>query len=111
MFTGDLQMPQQIQAITYERAFTMRHNALIDAHDAMRGVRNLLLNNNVARALRVAEDVVGERSDAENADEESLDDDESVEDMQTELLEAVQLPAPAAPQAPFSGRCFRLDDA
>ena len=115
MFTSDLQMPQQVQAITYERAYTMRHNALIDAHDAMTTVRNLLLNNNVARALRVAEDVVGERSDAENAESESLDDDESVdmhvEDMQTELLDAVQIPAPVAPGqvSPFSGRCFRLD--
>ena len=47
------------------------------------------------------------------ASEESLDDDESVEDMQTELLEAVQIPAPAAPGqvSPFSGRCFPLDDA
>ena len=116
MFTSDLQMPQQVQAITYEVAYTMRHNALVDSHDAMRNVRNLLLNNRVARALSVAEDVVGERSDAENAESESLDDDESVdmhvEDMQTELLDAVQIPAPAAPgQAPFSGRCFRLDDA
>ena len=116
MFTSDLQMPQQVQAITYERAFTMHHNALIDAHDAMRNVRNLLLNNNVARALRVAEDVVGERSDAENAESESLDDDESVdmhvEDMQTELLDAVQAPAPAPAEVrPFSGRCFRLNDA
>ena len=117
MFTSDLQLPQQVQAITYEVAYTMRHNALVDSHDAMTTVRNLLLNNRVARALRVAEDVVGERS-AENAESESLDDDESVdmhvEDMQTELLDAVQIPAPApaAPgQAPFSGRCFRLDDA
>ena len=115
MFTSDLQLPQQVQAITYEVAYTMRHNALIDARDAMRSVRNLLLNNNVARALSVAEDVVGERSDAENAESESLDDDESVdmhvEDMQTELLDAVQIPAPAAPSqvSPFSGRCFRLD--
>ena len=89
----------------------MRHNALVDAHDAMTTVRNLLLNNRVSRALSVAEDVVGEQTDAENAEEESLEDDESVQDLQTELLEAVQLPAPAAPQAPFSGRCFRLDDA
>ena len=115
MFTSDLQLPQQVQAITYEVAYTMRHNALVDSHDAMRNVRNLLLNNRVSRALSVAEDVVGEQTDAENAEEESLDDDESVQEMQTELLEAVQLPAPApaAPDqvSPFSGRCFRLDDA
>ena len=109
MFTSDLQLPQQVQAITYEVAYTMRHNALVESHEAM--PRNLLLNNRVSRALSVAEDVVGEQTDAENAEEESLDNDESVQDMQTELLEAVQLPAPAAPQAPFSGRCFRLDDA
>ena len=114
MFTSDLQLPQQVRAITYEVAYTMRHNALVDSHDAMRNVRNLLLNNRVARALRVAEDVVGERSDAENAESESLDDDESVdmhvEDMQTELLDAVQAPAPEPAEVrPFSGRCFQLD--
>ena len=115
MFTDNLQLPQQFRPTTYEVAYTLRHNALVESHDAMRTVRNLLLRNRVSRALQVAEEELGEPPDAENAESESPDDDESVHEMQTELLEAVQLPAPApaAPGqvSPFSGRCFRLDDA
>ena len=113
MFTDNLQLPQQFRPTTYEVVYTLRHNALVESHDAMRTVRNLLLRNRVSRALQVAEEELGEPPDAENAESESLDDDESVHEMQTELLEAVQLPAPAAPGqvSPFGGRCFRLDDA
>ena len=111
MFTDDLQLPQRFRPTTYERAYTLRHNALVESHDAMRAVRSLLLRGRVSRALQVAEEELGEPPDAEDAESESLDDDESVHQMQTELLEAVQLPAPAAPEgSPFSGRCFRLDD-
>ena len=114
MFTSNLQMPQDVQAITYESAYTMRHNDLIDAHHALRSARDLLQRNDVEGALVVALDEVGSSSEAEGAEEESLDDDEPVEDMQTQLLDAVALPAPAAPAPaaevrPFSGRCFRLD--
>ena len=93
--------------------YTQRHNALVESHDAMRAVRSLLLRGRVSRALQVAEEELGEPPDAEDAESESLDDDAPVHQMPTELLEAVQLPAPAAPGqvSPFGGRCFRLDDA
>ena len=122
MFTSSQQVPNGGRAMTYESAYTMRHNDLIDAHHALRSVRDLLHRNDVERALVVAlnevgssseaEGAVGSLSEAEGAESESLDDD-PVEDMQTELLDAVQIPAPAAPGqvSPFSGRCFRLDDA
>ena len=117
MFTSDLQLPQQVQAITYERAYTMRHNALVESHEVMRTVRNMLLRNRVSRALQVAEEELGEPPDADDAESESLDNDEPVDDppvdlenVQTALLEAAQAPA-AAPVQAFSGRCFRLDGA
>ena len=54
-----------------------------------------------------------EAEPGEHSEEEALDDDPEVpvyvQDMQQQLLEAVQLPAPAAELSPFSGRCFRLD--
>ena len=108
----NLQLPQRFQPTTYERAYTLRHNALVESHEATRTVRNMLLRNRVSRALQVAEEELGEPPDTENGESESSDDDPPVHEMQTELLEAVQLPAPAAPEgSPFSGRCFRLDDA
>ena len=112
MFTRSQQVPDGTRAMTYASAFTMRHNDLVDAHHALRSVRDLLHRNDVQSALVVALNEVGSSSEAEGAEEESLDDDEPVQDMQTQLLDAVALPAPAAPAAevrPFSGRCFRLD--
>ncbi len=111
MFTSSQQVPENGRPMTWESAFRMRHNDLIDAHHALRGVRDLLNQNDVASALDVALDVVGSADSAsesaETAEEESLDDD-PVEDMQTQLFDAVQFPAPAQ-ISPFSGRCFRLD--
>ena len=60
MFTDNLQLPQQFRPTTYEVAYTLRHNALVESHDAMRTVRNLLLRNRVSRALQVAEEELGE---------------------------------------------------
>ena len=120
MFMEDLLLPQRFQPTTYEVGYTLRHNALVESHDAMRTVHSMLLRGRVSRALQVAEEELGGRPDAESAESESLDDDEVmedpvedlvVEDVQTALLEAAQqAPAPAPVQA-FSGRCFRLDDA
>ena len=89
-------------------------------------MRDLLTQNNAQGALEVAQAEVGsadlspEPSESEqvaepgeHSEEEALDDDPEVpvyvQDMQQQLLEAVQLPAPAAALSPFSGRCFRLD--
>ena len=120
MFTSSQQVPENGRPMTWEALYLVRHDNLIEAHHALRGVRDLLQENDVGGALAVAEEVVGESTEAEGGEEESLDDDSDV-DMQTRLLDAVAFPAPApaAPAAPapaaevrpFSGRCFRLDDA
>ena len=129
MFTSSQQVPDNGRPMTYESAFRMRHDDLIDAHHALRGVRDLLTQNDAQGALEVALAEVGhassepsesdepsesaEQSAPEESEEEALDDDPQVpvdvQDMQEQLLEAVQLPAPAAELLPFSGRCFRLD--
>ena len=118
MFCENLQLPQRFPPTTYERLYTLRHNALVESHESMRTVRHMLLRGRVSRALQVAEEELGEPPDAENGESESLDDDEPVDDppvdlenVQTALLEAAQAPAPAAPVQAFSGRCFQLDDA
>ncbi len=119
------QIAENGRPMTWESLFRMRHNDLIDAHHALRGVRDLLTQNNAQSALEVALDVVGHADsstepsepdqEAEQSEEEALDNDPEVpvyvQDMREQLLEAVQLPAPAAELLPFSGRCFRLDDA
>ena len=118
------QIAENGRPMTWESLFRMRHNDLIDAHHALRGVRDLLTQNDAQGALEVALAEVGhastEPSESEQhsepeqqSEEEALDDDPEVpvevQDMQQQLLEAVQLPAPAAEFSPFSGRCFRLD--
>ena len=117
MFMEDLLLPQRFQPTTYEVGYTLRHNALVESHDAMRTVHSMLLRGRVSRALQVAEEELGGPPDAEGAESESLDNDEPVdnppvdlENVQTALLEAAQAPA-AAPVQAFSGRCFRLDGA
>ena len=115
------QVPETGRPMTWESLFRMRHNDLIDAHHALMGVRDLLTQNDAQAALEVALDVVGpadsstesEQEAGEQSEEETLDNDPEVpvyvQDMQQQLLEAVQLPAPAAELSPFRGRCFRLD--
>ena len=118
------QIAENGRPMTWESLFRMRHNDLIDAHQALRGVRDLLNDNDARGALEVALAEVGHASSSESeqeaapeaqseeeTEEETMDNDPEVQDMQQQLLDAVQLPAPAAEFLPFSGRCFRLDDA
>ena len=127
-FLEDQMLPQRGAPITYERMYTMRHNALVESHESMATVYRLLRRGRVSRAMQVANDVLGGVSD-EDSEEESLETDEPVlpaavndflpEDVQQALLAQLTEPAaasaaaPAAPAAPvhaFSGRSFRLDD-
>ena len=108
------------ETITFERMYTMRHNALIDSHESM---------STVLRHLQRAEarEVVGivAEDSAEDSEEESAEDDLEIDDPLPAGVSA-RLPAPvraavisvlteeptaalSAPQA-FSGRSFRLDD-
>ena len=118
-FLEDLMLPQRGAPITYERMYTMRHNALVESHESMATVHRLLQRGRVSRAMQVADEVLGGVSDAEDAEEESLETDEPVNDMSIENVQAAllaQITAPpaaapaAAPVHAFSGRSFRLDD-
>ncbi len=114
------QIAENGRPMTWESLFRMRHNDLIDAHHALRGVRDLLNDNDARGALEVALAEVGHASrseseqdaapeaQSEESEEETMDNDPETQDMQQQLLDAVQLP-PAAEFSPFSGRCFRLD--
>ena len=116
-WVNSLQVPETGRRMTWESLFRMRHNDLVDAHSALEQVRDLLNQDDAQAALEVALDVVGHAEEpaepSEQSEESPLDDDPEVpvyvQDMQQQLLEAVQLPAPAAELSPFSGRCFRLD--
>ena len=110
-FVGSLQVPEVGQTMTWEMAYTSRHNALLDAHSLLEEVRDLLQQNQPAAALqRLLEEVGSEQADAsEQAEEEELDDDPELFGQQ--LLESVQFSATAPQPLPFSGRCFRLDNA
>ena len=118
------QIAENGRPMTWESLFRMRHNDLIDAHHALRGVRDLLTQNDAQGALEVAlaevghassseseQDAAPEAQSEEESEEEAMDNDPEIQDMQQQLLDAVQLPAPAAEFVPFSGRCFRLDAA
>ncbi len=110
-WVGSLQVPGY-RHMTWEAAYRSRHNDLLDAHSAFEQVRGLLQQNRPTAALEVARDVVGHAAEpSEQSEESPLDDDPevSVQDMRQQLLEAAQLPAPAAELSPFRGRCFRLD--
>ena len=111
-WVNSLQVPETGRRMTWESLFRMRHNDLVDAHSALEQVRDLLNQDDAQAALEVALDVVGHAAEpSEQSEESPLDDDPevSVQDMRQQLLEAAQLPAPAAELSPFRGRCFRLD--
>ncbi len=104
-WVGSLQVPDVGQTMTWEMAYTSRHNALLEAHSLLEEVRDLLQQNQPAAALqRLLEEFGSEQADAsEQAEEEELDNDPE------QLLESVQFSAAAPQPLPFSGRCFRLD--
>ncbi len=120
MFLENVMLPQPFPPITYERGYTLRHNALLESHESMLTVHRLLRRGRVSRAMQVAEEELGGVGDSEESEEESLDNDEpvqdpvqdmSIEDVQAALLAQItQQPPAAAPVQPFSGRSFRLDD-
>ena len=119
MFLENVMLPQPFPPITYERGYTLRHNALIESHESMLTVHRLLRRGRVSRAMQVAEEELGGVGDSEESEEESPADDEPVEDpVQDMLVEDVQAallaqitqqPPAAAPVQAYSGRCFRLD--
>ena len=94
------------EALSFERMYTMRHNALLDAHALLGRVRRLLHQQRLSRAVAVLNDEMGE-DEPEASEEESSDDDPVVdaETMAQSLLARVSPPE----WQPFSGRGSRLD--
>ena len=120
MFLFDVRLPDHGEPITYERMYTMRHNALVESHESMATVLRLLRRGRVSRAMQVLDDELGSVA-SEESEEESLDDDEpveapvqapvqAIEDLQQSLLAQITQQAPAAAPQAFSGRSFRLED-
>ena len=100
MFLFDPRLPNQGEPMTYEQMYTMRHNALLDAHASLGRVRRLLQHQRLSRAMAVLDEELGS-DEPEASEEESSDDDPVVEVAPALAGGAV---------APFSGRSFRLAD-
>ena len=115
MFLENVMLPQPFPPITYERGYTLRHNALVESHESMRAVHRMLARGRVSRAMQMLEEELGGVSEDGESEDPETDEpvaDFNVQDVQTALLEAAT--AQQAPQqAPFvhafRGRCFRLD--
>ena len=56
--------------MTWETAFTQRHNELIDAHQAMRHAAHAIRDGNADDALNVLVHVIGSDTESSEADEE-----------------------------------------
>ncbi len=96
------------EALSFERMYTMRHNALLDAHALLGRVRRLLHQQRLSRAVAVLNDEMGE--DEPEASEEESSDDDPVVDAETAETMAQSLLARVSPEwQPFSGRGSRLD--
>ena len=96
------------EALSFERMYTMRHNALLDAHALLGRVRRLLHQQRLSRAVAVLNDEMGE--DEPEASEEESSDDDPVVDAETAETMAQSLLARVPPEwQPFSGRGSRLD--
>jgi len=102
MFIVDPRLPGS--AVTYEHMYTLRHNALLDAHELLGRVRRLLHHQRLlphqrlSRAVAVLDAEMSSDDEPEASEEESMDDDPVVESM-----------AVSPGWQPFSGRGSRLD--
>ncbi len=116
MFLFDARLPAFGAPVTYEHMYTLRHNALLDAHELLGRVRRLLHQQRLSRAVAVLDEEMGE-DEPEASEEESSDDDPVVdaidraataETTAQSLLADVARVSPPEWQ-PFSGRGSRLD--
>ena len=96
-FVGSVQVPQAGPIMTWQALYELRHDDLMLAHQAMRGVRRHLQAGRPRWALAMLSEEIGS-SDEEEAEEEA----EEEEPQQDELV------LPPAFQA-FSGVARRLD--
>ena len=107
MFLFDARLPAFGAPVTYEHMYTLRHNALLDAHELLGRVRRLLHHQRLSRAVAVLDEEMGSEDEPEASEEESSDDDPVV-DAETAETMAQSLLARVSWQ-PFSGRGSRLD--
>ena len=108
MFIVDARLPGS--AVTYEHMYTLRHNALLDAHQLLGRVRRLLRDERLlhderlSRAVALLDAEMSSDDEPEASEEEWMDDDPVVESMAESMLARV------SPRwQPFSGRGSRLD--
>ena len=108
MFLFDARLPNHGAPVTYEHMYTLRHNALLDAHELLGRVRRLLHQQRLVRAVTILDNEMGSEDEPEASEEESSDDDPVVdaETMAQSLLARVSPPE----WQPFSGRGSRLAD-
>ena len=98
------------EALSFERMYTMRHNALLDAHALLGRVRRLLHQQRLSRAVAVLNDEMGSEDEPEASEEESSDDDPVVDaDTAETMAESLLARVSPAGWQPFSGRGSRLD--
>ena len=96
-FVGSVQVQQAGPIMTWQALYELRHDDLMLAHQAMRGVRRHLQAGRPRWALAMLEEEIGS-----SADEAEPPDDEEMEEP------AVQEEPAAQPFAPFAGTAHRL---
>ena len=111
MFIVDARLPGS--AVTYEHMYTLRHNALLDAHELLSRVRRLLRDERLLHDERLSRAVAlldAEMSDdePEASEEESMDDDPELDAESGVQSMSESLVSPPEWQ-PFSGRSYRLN--
>ena len=106
MFIVDPRLPGS--AVTYEHMYTLRHNALLDAHQLLCRVRRLLRDQRLSRAVALLDAEMSSDDEPEASEEEWMDDDPVVDAESSVQSMAESLVSPPEWQ-PFSGRSYRLN--
>ena len=87
-YVGSLQVPRPDRPMTWEAAFTQRHNDLVDAHHAMRGAIHAIRDSDSEGALNVLEHVVGNDTDESSDEDEEMESTAAGEEEEEEEEEA-----------------------
>ena len=112
MFIVDPRLPGS--AVTYEHMYTLRHNALLEAHELLGRVRRLLRDERLlhderlSRAVALLDAEMSSDDEPEASEEEWMDDDPVVDAESSVQSMAESLVSPPEWQ-PFSGRSYRLN--
>ena len=83
-FVGSLQVPLHGGLMTWQTAYSRRHNDLIEAHHAMRAAADALRNGDSETALSRLNAEVGEDPEQSSEDEELSDADAMEEEEEEE---------------------------